>query len=125
MAVVKGRNVKIYAGSSGTSPMVALAKGCQVSHKTAMIECAPTQGDGTSREFIPGREEWDISIDHLVANAAPFEAIRKVRQLFTIRVEVEGQTLTGTAYCTQADLSAPVNSLATGSAKFKGSGPLT
>ena len=124
MAVL-GKDVKIYASGTGTTPMVAMAKSCSLSRKCDMIERAPVHGNGTAKEFLPGREEWEVSIGHLVAASAPFEAIQKVRQLFTIRMVVEGQTLTGSAYCTTAELSASVGSLATGSAKFKGTGSLT
>lgn len=122
MAVL-GKNVKIYAGASGTTPLIAMAKSCTVNRKCATIEKA--SDNGTSKEFLAGREEWEVSLGHLVSDNAPFEGLLKVRQTYTLRIDIDGTTMTGQAICTQADLSAPVKSLATGSVKFKGTGPLT
>lgn len=122
MAVL-GKNVKIYAGGTGSTPIIAMAKNCVISHKCATIEKASS--NGTSKEFIPGRDEWEVSIGHLVSGSAPYEGILKVRQIYTLRIDINGTSKTGQAICVQAELNAPVGSLATGSVKFKGSGPLT
>ena len=124
MAVVLGNDVKIYAGSSGTSPLIAMAKNCSVSTKCDMMETASAT-QGTAKEFIAGRDEWEVSLGHLVSSSAPFDGLLKVRQTYTLRIVIAGVTKTGTAICTQAELSAPVGSLATGSVKFKGTGALT
>ena len=71
------------------------------------------------------REEWEISLGHLVSSSAPFEGLLKVRGTYGISVVIGTTRKTGTAICTQAELSGSVGSLATGSVKFKGSGPLT
>ena len=125
MSVVLGKDVKIYAGSSGTTPIIAMAKSCTVTRKCGVIQKASVQGHGTSKEFIPDREEWEVSLGHLVSSGAPFEGLLEVRSTYTLRITIAGVTKSGTAICTQAELSAPVGSLATGSVKFKGTGPLT
>ena len=125
MSVVLGKNVKIYGGGSSNAPIIAMAKSCTVNRKCELIERAPILGNGTAKEYVAGREEWEVSLGHLVVDSAPFEGILMVRNTYTIRIEIDGQTKTGTAICTQAELSAPVKSLATGSVKFKGTGPLT
>ena len=121
MSVVLGKNVKIYGGGSSNAPIIAMAKSCTVNRKCELIERAPILGNGTAKEYVAGREEWEVSLGHLVVDSAPFEGILMVRNTYTIRIEIDGQTKTGTAICTQAELSA----LATGSVKFKGTGPLT
>ena len=124
MSVVLGKNLQIYAGSSGTSPLIAMAKTCTISKKCGIIEKASAT-NATSKEFIADREEWEISLGHLVSSSAPFEGLLKVRGTYGISVVIGTTRKTGTAICTQAELSGAVGSLATGSIKFKGTGPLT
>ena len=124
MAVVLGKNIFIYSGSSGTSPIIAAAKSCSISSKCDLLEKASST-QNTSKEYIAGRDEWDISIDHLVTSGAPFEGLLKVRQTYTISVVIAGVRKYGTAICQQADIQGAVGSLGRGSVRFKGSGPLT
>ena len=119
-----GKDVQIYAGSSGTSPLIAMAKTCTISKKCGLIEKASVT-NATSKEFIADREEWEISLGHLVSSSAPFEGLLKVRGTYGISVVIGTTRKTGTAICTQAEITGSVGSLATGSIKFKGTGPLT
>ena len=119
-----GKNIQIYAGSSGTSPLIAMAKTCTISKKCGIIEKASAT-NATSKEFIADREEWEISLGHLVSSSAPFEGLLKVRGTYGISVVIGTTRKTGTAICTQAEITGSVGSLATGSIKFKGTGPLT
>jgi hypothetical protein len=118
-----GKDVQIYAGSSGTSPLIAMAKTCTISKKCGLIEKASAT-NATSKEFIADREEWEISLGHLVSSSAPFEGLLKVRGTYGISVVIGSTRKTGTAICTQAEITGSVGSLATGSIKFKGTGPL-
>jgi hypothetical protein len=119
-----GKDVQIYAGSSGTSPLIAMAKTCTISKKCGLIEKASAT-NATSKEYIADREEWEISLGHLVSSSAPFEGLLKVRGTYGISVVIGTTRKTGTAICTQAEITGSVGSLATGSIKFKGTGPLT
>ena len=123
MAVVLGKNVKIYAGTSGTTPLIAMAKSCTVSAKCSLIEKASAT-NATSKEYLPDREEWEVSLGHFVSSTSPYEGILKVRGTYTLSLVINKRRLTGTAICTQAEISGSVGSLATGSVKFKGTGPL-
>lgn len=124
MGIVHGRNIKIYSGASGTTALIAAAKSCTVSLKGDLIEKS-SESQQQYREYIAGRMDWEISISHLVTSSAPFDGILKVNQSYTVRVDVNGTTKSGTAICMQADIQGAVGALATGSVKFKGSGPLT
>ena len=119
-----GKDVQIYAGSSGTSPLIAMAKTCTISKKCGLIEKASAT-NATSKEYIADREEWEISLGHLVSSSAPFEGLLKVRGTYGISVVIGSTRKTGTAICTQAEITGSVGSLATGSIKFKGTGQLT
>lgn len=124
MAVVLGKNILIYSGSTGNSPIIAAAKSCSISLKCDLLEKASST-QNTSKEYIAGRDEWDISLNHLVTSGAPFEGLLKVRQTYTISVVIGGVRKYGTAICQQADIQGAEGSLGKGSVIFKGSGPLT
>lgn len=124
MAAVLGKNIFIYSGNSGTTPIIAAAKSCSISMKCDLIEKASST-QGTSKEYVAGRNEWDVSLDHLITTGAPFDGLLKVRQTYTISVVIAGVRKFGTAICQQADIQGAVGSLGRGSVRFKGSGPLT
>ena len=124
MSIIHGRNIKIYAGASGSSPLIAAAKSCTVSMKADVIEKSSATQQ-TAKEYIGGRTDWEVSINHIVTSSAPFDGILKVNQTYTLRIDVGGTVKQGTAICVQADIQGAVGALGTGSVKFKGSGPLT
>lgn len=124
MGVILGKNIFIYAGDSGTSPIIAAAKSCTISSSCDLIEKASSY-QGTSKEFIAGREEWEVSLDHLVSSGAPFEGLLKVRGTYTLSIVINNTRKTGTAICQHADIKGAVGGLGTGSVKFKGTGALT
>ena len=124
MAVVLGKNVFIYAGQSGTTPVIAAAKSCSISVKCDVHEKASASNQ-SSKEYLAGRSEWDVSIDHLVQDNAPFEGLLKVTGTYTISMVIGTTRKYGQAICMQADLGAAVGNLARGVVKFKGTGPLT
>jgi len=121
--VVTGRDVRIYSGTSGTTPLVAGAKSCTVTRKADLLGKA-SASTGRDKEFVAGQTEWEVSMNHLVLPANPFAGLLMVGQTYTLRVKIGSATVTGTAICIQADLSAPVGGLATGSVKLKGTGAL-
>ena len=123
MAVVLGKNIFIYAGSTGTSPIIAAAKSCTISGSCDLIEKASAT-QGTSKEFVAGREEWEVSLDHLVTTGAPFEGLLKLRGTYTISIVIGESRKIGSAICQKYDIRGAVGSLGTGSVKFKGSGAL-
>ena len=120
MAIL-GKNIFIYQGSTGTTPIIAAAKTCSISYQTDLIEIA-SPSTAEAREYVAGRDDWSISLNHLVTAGAPFAGLLKVRHKYTISVVVGGQRRTGTVICQQADLNGAVGSLAEGSVKFKGTG---
>ena len=124
MGVVLGKNIHIYAGTTGTSPLIAGARSCTISSKTDLIEKASASNQ-TSKEFIAGRTEWEIAISHLVVSSNEYQGMLKVGTSFSISVVINGVRKTGTAICNQADIGGAVGNLATGSIHLKGTGPLT
>lgn len=130
MGVILGKNIFIYAGSSGTSPIIAAAKSCTISSNCDLIEKASST-QNTSKEYVAGRDEWEVSLDHIVTTGTtqnpvdPFEGLLKVRGTYTLSIVIGGIRKIGTAICQHADIRGSVGSLGTGSIKFKGSGPLT
>ena len=124
MSIILGKNIIIFQGASGTTPAIAACKSCTISERCDMIEKA-SSSQQSAKEYIAGRSEADISMDHLVVSGNEFQGILMVRQTYTLRMVINGVTKTMTAICTQADISAPIGSLAKGSIKFKVSGSIT
>jgi predicted secreted protein len=124
MAVVLGKDIRIYAGTSGTTPIIAGAKSCTISERCDLIEKASASNQ-TSKEFVGGRTEWEINISHLVVVGSEYQGLLKVNTNVSLSVVVNNVRKTGTAICQQADIGGAVGTLATGSVKLKGTGPLT
>lgn len=122
MGVILGRNVFIYSGASGTTPVIAAAKSCSINIKYDLIEKASST-QGTAKEYTYGRYEWDLTVDHLVVSANEFQGLSLAGGArLLISVVVNGVRKKGYVLCPQAGLSAPVSGLATGSVTFKGDG---
>ena len=121
-----GKNLQIYSGSTGTTPIIAMAKSCSVSRKADAMEKS-SSASATAKEFIAGRTEWDIQLSHLVPadSNASLNTLLMVGQSYGISVVLGGARMTGTVICLEADLQGAVGSLASGSVKFKGTGELS
>lgn len=124
MGVVQGRDILIYSGSSGTTPIIAGAKACTISEKADVQERSSASSQ-TAREYVAGRTEWDVSINHLVTSGAEFEGIMKVGNTYQLSIVINGVRKIGKAICVSAEAGGAVGSLSTGSVKFKGTGELT
>ncbi len=122
--VILGHNVIIYQGGSGTTPAIAACKSCSISNKCDLIEKA-SASQQNAKEYIAGRSEADISMDHLVVSNNEYQGILMVRQTYTLRMVVNGVSKYVKAICTQSDLSAPEGGLAKGSIKFKVTGEIS
>lgn len=124
MAVVLGKDIRIYAGTSGTTPIIAGARSCTISSKTDLIEIA-SASNHTSKEFIAGRTEWEIAISHLVMAGSEFEGMLKNGTTVSISVVINNVRKTGTAICYSDDIGGTLGNIGTGSIRLKGTGPLT
>lgn len=123
MGVILGRNVFIYSGATGTTPVIAAAKSCTINIKYDLIEKASST-QGTAKEYTYGRYEWDLTVDHLVVSANEFQGLSLAGGArLLISVVVNNVRKKGYVLVPQAGLSAPVSGLATGSVTFKGDGP--
>ena len=109
MGVITGKNILIYAGSIGTSPIIAAAKSCTISSNCDLVEKASST-QNTSKEYVAGRDEWEVSLDHLVTTGTtqnpvdPFEGLLKVRGTYTLSIVIGGVRKIGTAICQHADI---------------------
>lgn len=116
----------LIMGSSGTTPIVAGARSCEINKEREMIETAsPTSG--TSRTFRPGRTGWSITIGTLVT--APGTDLSQVDDgtAVTVKVKVRGGSvlLTGSAYFQRCVVTATIGNLVQGSFVLQGTGPLS
>lgn len=122
MSVILGRNVFIYSGASGTSPVIAAAKSCTININYELIEKA-SSSQQKAREYVYGRYEWDLTVDHLVVSSNEFQGLSLAGDTrLLISVVINNVRKKGYVLCPKAGLSAPVSGLATGNVTFKGDG---
>lgn len=121
MAVILGRNVKIYNASN--TALIAAAKSCTVSMDADEFEVA-SETDATNKEYIAGRSSWSVELSHLLTTNQG--GIPLVKTKYNIKFMVGASTVyTGSVICVHADISANVNNIASGSITMRGTGPLT
>lgn len=121
MAIIHGRNVKIY-NSSGTA-LIGAAKSCIVNMDADNFEVA-SETSATDKEYIPGRSSWTVELSHLLTTNKG--GIPLVKSKYVISYMVGStQVYTGTVLCLHADIQGAVGNLATGNISMLGSGPLT
>ena len=120
MSVIHGRNVNIY---NGNNALIAAAKSCTIHKTVEMIEVADPSNSGT-KKYITGRSSWTLSLSHLVTTNTG--GIPMVGSSYSITYKVGSTSVfTGTAICTEAEITSTVGNLSQGSIKMQGSGPLS
>lgn len=127
--VIHGKDIIIIV--NGTA--IAGARSCEINVQTDTIETSsPTSGK--ARTFIPGRYTWEVKTGHLLVSgngSTPVKTfIRRaiVNNMVTLVIknnDYTNDTLTGTAICTTASITATIGNLAQGSLVWQGSGELT
>jgi predicted secreted protein len=126
--ILQGKNLIILVNGSA----IAAAKSCTLNIDCEKIKVSsPT--DGQWEHVIAGMKSWSLSTSHLIkadttADTPIRNAVARVGQTYTIRVQVNGLThdlLTGSALCHTFQVTATKGNLMQGSFKFQGSGPLT
>ena len=81
-------------------------------------------------EVMPGRKTWQMTVTFLVTAVKPNDPRNplNVGQFYTLFFMTRGSAtdrISGTALCTQCEITANRGNLCTGSITFTGSGPLT
>lgn len=103
---------------------IAGAKSCKLSVKGETIEIS-SASNSRWKEFISGREEWEVSTSHLIMSA---DSIGSHKDLVGATMQVRFGTaleyLSGNVICTQFEVDAASGSLSKGSFRFQGTGPL-
>ena len=121
MAIL-GKN--LILSLNGTA--IAAAKACSISRKCETIETASATS-GRDKTYIPGRREWSVSCSGLILSEATAKA-NLLRAgdgiLYTLTYSIGDTTVSGSAYCVDAEISGSIGNLATYSCKFKGTGTL-
>lgn len=115
--MIHGEDLIIYEGADA----IAAAKSCTIVTSCDTKEIS-SPSSATARTFVAGRTGWQVSVSTLVSNVS--SALLKVGNTYTLTMGVTGDTLTGTAICTQCQIDGAVGALAKGSFNFLGSGEL-
>lgn len=131
MAFIKGKNLRIIVGGK---PLFHATE-CSLSITRDLEEIATKDTDG--KEQLAGDYSWTMSTSALVNVDAGVTTHTKVETLVdavlsgdTVTIEFTTDTTgervySGSAFVTQADLTAANGSVATGSFSFTGNGDLT
>ena len=128
--IIHGKDIIIMAG--GTA--IAAAKSCEIDVKTDLLEVS-SPDTGKAHAFIPGRYTWTVTTSHLLigetGDTTPVRTfIRRAIVNNTVTLVIKdndytNDTLTGTAICNTARITATKGNLAQGSLAWQGSGELT
>lgn len=127
--VIHGKDIIITV--NGTA--IAGAKSCEIQVQKDLIETSsPTSGN--ARTFIQGRYTWKLTTSHLIVSTGDTTPVRTfIRRAIlnnTVTITIRDNdytydTLTGTAICTTAHITAIKGNLAQGSLEWQGNGSLT
>lgn len=120
MNVEHGRDVNIY---NGNNVLIAASKSCSI-HKTVELIEVANPSNSKAKKYITGRTSWNISMNHLMTTSKG--GIPLVDSSYTITYKVGSTSVfTGTAICTEAEITSTVGNLSQGSIKFQGDGELS
>lgn len=117
--MLHGENLKIII--DGT--VWALAKSCDVIVQAKTIERS-SASNGQWAEYISDRKSWEVKTSHLVSDARSM--LLEVDSVVTLQLQVNGTAvMSGSAICTQCQITATRGNLIQGSFSWRGNGPLT
>lgn len=117
--ILHGNNLIVQA--DGTA--IALSKSCIVDVKSEKHEVA-VHAAGDWKAYIPGRKSWSVQTTHLVT--AVRDMLLRVGETYTLTLRVDdADTISGTAICTAAKITATRGNLIQGSFTFEGGGALS
>jgi len=135
---LNGTDLSVYIG--GTLVAYSTSATININHSTRSTS---SKESGGWEDNMEGMRNWDVSCDALYAWLDPagsaitndtlsdiFTTYLTTRASFTLTFGTTGSTTgdtkyTGTAWCTSASLSAPLEDTSTFSVSFQGSGELT
>ena len=122
---MKGNDLLIYTNVSGTQRAIGGAKSCDIQHDCEAIEVS-SPNSSQSKEFIPGRKTWQITVSGLLSTMKNLLQVGRVVSVSvrTSRSLVSLDVLTGTAIITHMQETGTRGSLATYSMTLQGTGDL-
>lgn len=122
---IQGKNIAVLIGAPGEEKVVGLSTSCSIDLQTDMIEMASLAD--AFRSYTPGRHSMTIQIDRLVDtyNTLPMLSLQMARTRLSYIVEVEGGTVSGSAYISSQRAEAPVQGYATHNISLTCTGSVT
>lgn len=121
--MIYGKDIIISEGSPAVP--IAAAKSCSIVRQSDTVEISdPTMG--RAKTYLAGRTGWQVVVNSLLL--AMKSNLMRVGNTYTITMSIAGSNtdkLTGTAICTECQITGTVGNLAQGSFRFLGSGSLS
>lgn len=125
MAILLGKNLKILKPvSGGYSPIIAMAKSCDISVEGDQIEIS-SPDNGQWRYYLASRKGWQINVGYLLAAGTFPNEAQMVNTTVTIVVSDGTTRMQGSAIVKTWKCSGAVGNLSQGSFQFLGNGPLS
>ena len=121
--MIYGKNIIISLGSPATA--IAASKSCTIIRQSDTQETSdPTSA--RARTYLAGRTGWTVTVSGLLLVMK--DNLLRVGNSYTLTMGVSGSStdkMTGTAICTECQITGTVGNLAQCSLKFLGSGSLS
>lgn len=120
--MIHGKDIIISEGNPAVP--IAAAKTCSIVMSADSMEKSSPTSD-RAREYVAGRTTWAVIVTTLVLGVKA--SLLRVGNTYTITMGVRGSStdkLTGTAICTECNITGTVGNLAQGSLRFQGTGEL-
>lgn len=124
--IIQGRDILVYDQSGDN--LVACSRSCEIKTSTEMIEISSPRS-GKWKEYIDGRSEWSIDINHFLSteDGASLKNLLRTGSEVVVRVarRDDGVKLAGMAYVKSAQVTATTGNISQGSLSLIGNGELS
>ena len=116
--MIRGKNIIIYEGNPATA--IAVVRSCTIVNKCD-VEEKSSPASGSARTYKVGRIYWEISVSSFVTAMKNY--VLRRGQTYTLKLQ-NGETLsdfiTGSALCTNVQITATKGNLVQGNLQFVG-----
>ena len=124
-----GRNLYVLIKENGTGVIIAGTRSNEFQTDVDLQEVS-SPNSGVWKEYLPQREEWNVSTNFLVTSDESLLSLLETRKYVTLSFVCRSpggtttELLTGEAWVKSCKITATLGNLAQGSFQFVGNGPL-
>lgn len=119
--ILLGKDIQVYEGSTPTA--IGSAKSCTINMSADTVETS-SPSSPTARTYASGRTGWEVQVSKLVTNMKS-DLLRNGTVVTLSMIVNNNDRVSGTAICTNVQVTGEVGKLAQCSCTFLGSGELS